>query len=619
MASISRESIEKILDAADIVDVVGSYFPLKRAGVNFTALCPFHNEKSPSFNVSPQRQIFHCFGCQESGDSISFVQKYEGLSFTEAARKLADKVGVIIEEEVFDPAAEEKRRSRSQVLKLQGLAADWFHHQLFKKPWAQPARDYLKSRAIGMETARSWKFGYAPEESRHFMEFARSEGFSQELLVAGGLAKWSDENNHRRGAYAFFRHRLMFPVNNEFGEPIAFSGRVLSPDQKGGKYVNSPETVLFNKSKTFFGLDRSKRAIMKESRVVICEGQLDMVASFEAGIEHVVAPLGTAFTEDHARLLKRYTEEAVLCFDSDTAGVNAATKAFRVLAPSGMLVRLALLPSGEDPDSLIRREGADALKQILASAPEFFDFQIDRRGSTLTEGSLRERLQFARDLAAEVALVKDKMLQDSLVSRITVRLGVGEDDIRKHVRNAAATQDKAEKGRQRREERERAGLSTGRRPADSAAKEEAPTGPPVEITNRSIRLLCQALLTDAATRAAIVAEPVPAWFRSLPETELLTELWRADFNPASPASLNAFLALRPAAERAFLSRILAEPGPQFTPELGRECLAALQRQSRQREIASLKARLGDRQLPSAEAERISKQLLDLRNQVNERR
>jgi DNA primase len=619
MASISRESIEKILDAADIVDVVGSYFPLKRAGVNFVAICPFHNEKSPSFNVSPQRQIFHCFGCQESGDSISFVQKYEGLPFAEAARKLADKLGVIIEEEAFDPEAEAKRRSRAQVLKLQGVAADWFHHQLFKKSWAQPARDYLKSRGIGMETARNWKFGYAPDDSRHFFEFAKAEGFTQEQLVSGGLAKWSDENNPRRGAYAFFRHRLMFPVNNEFGEPIAFSGRVLSPDQRGGKYVNSPETAIFSKSKTFFGFDRSKRAIMKEGRVVVCEGQLDMVASFEAGIEHIVAPLGTAFTEEHGRLLKRYTEEVVLCFDSDTAGINAATKAFRVLAPVGMLVRLAMLPSGEDPDSLIRKQGPDALRDILASAPEFFDYQIDRRGSALTDGSLRDRLQFARDLAAEVALVKDKMLQDSLVSRITVRLGVGEDDIRKQVRNAAATREKAEKGRQVREEREKAGLSTGRRPTVPAASEdETPKGVAVEINNRSIRLLCQALLTDAETRAAIISSPLPDWFRSLPETELLTELWRANFDPSAPASLNAYLAMCPAPERACLIRILAEPSPQFTPELARECLVALHRQSRQREIAALKARLGDRKLPPLEAERISKQLLDLRNQVNER-
>ena len=185
-------------------------------------------------------------------------------------------------------------------------------------------------------------------------------------------------------------------MNNDFGEPIAFSGRVLSKDQGGGKYVNSPETILFNKSKTFFGLDKSKRAILREKRAIICEGQLDLIAAYEAGIENIVAPLGTAFTPDHAKILKRHTDEVVLCFDSDTAGLNAASKAFRILAPSGMLIRLALLPEGEDPDSLIQKKGIDALREILDTAPEFFDFQIDRRGGKLNQGSLRERLNFVQ-------------------------------------------------------------------------------------------------------------------------------------------------------------------------------------------------------------------------------
>ncbi|MEM6916649.1 MAG: DNA primase, partial [Verrucomicrobiota bacterium] len=373
MALISQETIEKILDGVDIVELIQGYFPLKRAGTNWVAVCPFHNEKTPSFNVNPSRQTFHCFGCQAGGDAIRFVMMYDNLPFPEAAKTLADRAGVMIQEEVLDPQELAKIRGRSELKRMQASAADWFHRLLFKSPSAQPARDYLRNRGITMEVSRNWKFGFAPEDQRAFFEWAHGAGFTVEQLVQGGLAKWRDENRPDRGAYSFFRHRLMFPVNDGMGEPIAFSGRVLSKEQRGGKYVNSPETGLFNKSKTFFGLDKSKRAIIQAKRAIVCEGQLDMIATFEAGIPNIVAPLGTAFTKDHARILKRHTDEVVLCFDSDTAGLNAASKAFRVLAPEGILVRLALLPEGEDPDSLIRSQGIGALEEILSSPPEFFD------------------------------------------------------------------------------------------------------------------------------------------------------------------------------------------------------------------------------------------------------
>ncbi|MCB1205146.1 MAG: DNA primase, partial [Verrucomicrobiae bacterium] len=445
MAIIPPETVQQILDATDIVEMIQGYFPLKRSGSNFQAVCPFHNEKTPSFNVNPQRQIFHCFGCHAGGDAIKFVMLYENLSFPEAAKRLADRAGVTIIEEILDAAEIKRQKGKSDQMRLQKAASEWFHRLLFKSPLAQPARDYLKSRGLSMETSRRWRFGYAPAEQRPFMDWARGEGFSVPQLVEGGLAKWRDENRHSQGAFSFFRHRLMFPVNNDHGDPIAFSGRVLSSDQPGGKYVNSPETAVFNKSRTFFGLDRSKRAILREKQAIVCEGQLDLIATFEAGIENIVAPLGTAFTSDHARILKRHTDEVILCFDSDNAGLNAASKAFRILAPTGILVRLALLPEGEDPDSFLRKHGVEALREIVGNAPEFFDFQIDRRGSRLNQGSLRDRLGFAREIAGDIALIEDKMLQDSLISRVTVRLGVGEEDVRKLVRDAVAAKLRQEK------------------------------------------------------------------------------------------------------------------------------------------------------------------------------
>jgi len=627
MAFISQETVQKVLDETDIVDLIQGYFPLKRAGVNYLALCPFHNEKTPSFNVNPSRQIFHCFGCQAGGDAIKFVMLYENLPFPEAAKHLASRAGITLQEEVYDPKAAAAQRQRGDLKRLQRTAADWFHRLLFKSPEAQAARDYLKSRGLGMETARQWKFGYAPSNQRLFFDWAKSEGFSHEQLVGGGLAKWSDENYPGRGAYSFFRHRLMFPVNDAMGEPIAFSGRVLSPDQRGGKYVNSPETPLFNKSKTFFGFDRSKRPIIRDKRAVVLEGQLDLIAAFEGGIENVVAPLGTAFTEDHARALKRVTDEVVLCFDSDTAGLNAAAKAFRLLAPNGILVRLALLPDGEDPDSLIRSQGAEALRGILESAPEFFDFQIDRRGSSLTQGSLRDRINFAKDLAADIALVEDKMLQDSLISRVTVRLGVGEDEIRKLVRGAVATRLNAEKSKLRRSAAsarrdQSASTEDATEPSGEGGSPSYPSQASVpsgdgEIRNRSIRLLCKALLTDPATRSALVARPLPDFLDRLTETELLAWLWRSDFDPARPSSVNAFLNTLPPAEHHTAVQLINAESVSLTPALADECLRALKKQSIQNQIAVLESRLGAPGLALEGILTLNKELLDLRSQLRE--
>jgi len=624
MAIIPQETVQEILDATDIVELIQGYFPLKRAGTNYLAICPFHNEKSPSFNINPQRQIFHCFGCQAGGDAIKFMMLYDNLSFPEAAKKLAGQVGVVVREEVLDPKEEARQRGRSDILRLQKAAADWFHRLLFKSPAAQEARDYLKSRGLTMETSRTWKFGYAPTEQKPFIDWARDEGFSIAQLVEGGLAKWREENNPHKGAYSFFRHRLMFPVNNDFGEPIAFSGRVLSKDQGGGKYVNSPETVLFSKSKTFFGLDKSKRAILREKRAVICEGQLDLIAAYEAGIENIVAPLGTAFTPDHARILKRHTDEVVLCFDSDTAGLNAASKAFRILAPSGMLIRLALLPEGEDPDSLIRKQGIGALREILESAPEFFDFQIDRRGGQLNQGSLRERLNFARDLSADIALIEDKMMQDSLISRVTIRLGVGEDDIRKLVRDAIAAKSRTEKAQFKRDavNLRRQSESSGRpeRGGENRISEPVESDErtaPIEITNRSIRLLCRGILIDAEIRKEITEQPIPDFFRNLTETEVLTQVWQANFDPASPASVNAFVGQLAPAEQHCVNRLLSDESARITPELARDCLTALRKQSIQRQISVTKAQLGAPGLPENEVTLLSKVLLDLRELLNE--
>ncbi|MCB1230943.1 MAG: DNA primase [Verrucomicrobiae bacterium] len=626
MGQIPRETIERIIDETDIVEVVSSYFPLKRAGSRFVALCPFHNEKSPSFGVNPQRQIFHCFGCGEGGDVIGFVQKYENLPFVDAVKKLADRAGIPIIEQAFDAKEEAGRRHRRELQTVMSRATEWYHRMLLRAPVAQAARDYLKGRGIGIEIAKRWQLGYAPEDSNALMKWGRENSYSVAQLVDCGLAQWREESNPSRGAYARFRHRLMFPVANDFGDVIAFSGRVLSADQGGGKYVNSPETSLFSKSRTVFGLDKSKRAIVRENRVIVVEGQIDMISVFEAEIENVVGQLGTALTDQHARLLKRQvgeSGEAVLCFDSDAAGYNATVKGFSVLAGEGVLVRVASLPQGEDPDSYLKKNGAEAFQKIIEGAPEFFDYLIDTIGSTRNLDSLRDRIAFVRELAEHIALVKDKMLQDSLINRITTRLGVGETDVRRLVAEAKSAADRAERGHQRREAAE-ARRHDGK---GDPTKPGKPSGTPgatqqgqvgdLTLSNRTVRLLCQLLLNDAPTRARLTRQPPPAFLRDLPGTELLTRLWLAEFDPSSNASVAAFTSTLDPAEQRAVARLREESLPPIEEGFVDDCLRSLHRQALQNRIRGVKARLNDRQLSPERLAALSQELLDLTKQLND--
>src|SRR6266576_3251583 len=374
--AIPSETIEQIAAANDIVEVIGSYFPLKRAGANFKALCPFHQEKTPSFTVSPQRQTFHCFGCGVGGSVFRFVMDYEHVDFPSAVRKLAARVGITLIEERGSSGAEDRQHeARRTLLQLQGEAATWFHENLIRKEFAEPARKYLKKRGITAEIAKRWRLGYAPDEWDAFGSWARGRGYDTRDLIASGLVKTKDDaaDAPSRSAYDRFRGRIMFPICNDVGEVIAFSGRMLQNEAEGAKYLNSPETPLFRKGSVLFGLNKTKRALIDANCAIVCEGQLDLITLFEAGITNVVAPQGTAFTESQARVLKRFVNEVVLCFDADTAGQNAAERSLEALLQNELVVRVVEMPAVEDPDSLVRREGREEFEKRIAKAHDFFD------------------------------------------------------------------------------------------------------------------------------------------------------------------------------------------------------------------------------------------------------
>jgi DNA primase len=423
---IPPDKLEQVRAASDIVDIIGAVLPLKRAGANFVALCPFHKEKSPSFNVNPHRQIFHCFGCHKGGDVFTFVREYENLSFVEAVKRLAERASIPLE---FDsqPGRQQARHLKDALLHLHDQIAQRWHLILTREPAGQIARDYLGKRGVSDDAVKLFRLGYAPEAWDDTVTWARTNGFEPALVEQAGLILHKEDTIRY---YDRFRGRLMFPICDEQGRVIGFSGRILAGDEKAAKYVNSPETPIFTKGKVFFGLDKSKRAILDAGFAIICEGQLDLIACFMAGVRNIVAPQGTAFTTDHARILKRYVDEVVLCFDSDSAGQNAAVRVLDALLAAGLTIRVVTVPSPHDPDSFIQEQGGPAFLQLVEKAEGFFDFYLNRLCSVNDKSTDKGRVAIVTHMSQALHKTGNAMLLDTYAQKTALRLGVETASIR---------------------------------------------------------------------------------------------------------------------------------------------------------------------------------------------
>ena len=431
--TLSPATRERIRAASDIVDIIGSYLPLKRAGANFTALCPFHKEKTPSFNVNPHKQIFHCFGCHKGGDVFTFVKEYENIGFMDAVRRLAERAKIPIE---FDqsPVEQQSRHLKDQLLQIHEQIAQRWQNCLLNEAAGQTARDYLAKRGVSPEAVKLFRLGAAPDLWDDTVNWAKSKDHDLAIVEKAGLiirkTETPDPNSQTRNFYDRFRGRLMFPICDEQGRVIGFSGRILSGDEKTAKYVNSPETPIFTKSRVFFGLDKSKRAILDAGFAIVCEGQLDLIACFMGGVQNIVAPQGTAFTEQHARIIKRYVDEVVLCFDSDEAGQNAAVRSLDHLLASGLAVRVAVVPAPHDPDSFIKANGGEAFRQLVENAEGFFDYYLNRLCKLDDANSDKGRNAILRGMAEAVHKTGNVVLVDKYAQKTALRLGVSPEAVR---------------------------------------------------------------------------------------------------------------------------------------------------------------------------------------------
>jgi DNA primase len=418
MALISPDSVERVKQAADIVEVVSAHTDLRRQGARYVGLCPFHDERTPSFSVEPTEKLYHCFGCGVGGDVIKFIEEKDGLNFAEAVELLADRYGVELEREQEDPRAEAKRQRRRRLEELLDRAAAFYSSYLWESEEAGKARDYLAGRGLGEEVLRKFGVGYAPSAWDKLLVRGQRAGFSVDELRGVGLV----QRGRSGGDYDRFRERIMFPIRDRRGRVLGFGGRAMRSDQ-GAKYVNTAETEFFHKSQILYGVDQAKAAIAKAGRAVVVEGYTDVLALHQAGLEEAVAVMGTAITPDQVAALSGMVDEVVLALDADSAGQEAMLRAQSVAAGRRMRLRVAAMPAGEDPaEMMAAEEGPGRFRGLLEKAEELVAFQVGLVLGRTDTGSPVARDQALAEVAPVLAGMGESAGREDLVRRVAERL-----------------------------------------------------------------------------------------------------------------------------------------------------------------------------------------------------
>jgi DNA primase len=475
----SSDFKETVKQQADIVRIVSDYVKLKKAGAqNYSGLCPFHNEKTPSFSVHATRQFYHCFGCGVSGDVFSFVQKVENITFPEAVRVVAQKLGIALPKISYSSPAEAKEAQLRTVLLDVHERAGAFFQEYLRRPEGAHAREYLAGRGLNDETVKTFRIGYAPDSGFVLRDRMKVE-FEEEVLRESGLFSWKAETGRQPSAvssqqntrsldsarddknegpqpeassqkpaaaamYSKFRNRVMFPIANEAGRVVGFTGRTLSADEKAGpKYLNSPETAIYSKSRLLFNLNQAKEAIRKLDYAILVEGQMDCISVFAAGFHNVIASSGTAFTELQAKLLGRFAKNVVVNFDPDTAGAKATERTLGLLVEEEFQVKVLTLESGFDPDLFIRRKGKDAYAGALKHSQKYFDYLIERARAQFPVRSAEGKVKAVNYLLPHIQRVPSRIVRDELAREMAQKLGIDSSVLRQELKHAAANRSTA--------------------------------------------------------------------------------------------------------------------------------------------------------------------------------
>jgi len=551
---------DAVKQQADIVRIVGDYVKLKKTGAqNFTGLCPFHKEKTASFSVHATRQFYHCFGCGASGDVFSFVQKVENITFPEAVRAVAQKLGIAIPRQApSSPAEAKEARLRTAVLELNERAAAFFEDQL-NRPEAAKAREYLASRGLSDEAIKTFRIGYAPE-SGFLLRDRLMQGSDAELLKASGLVSWKADAGEGAALYSRFRDRIMFPIANESGKIIAFTGRALKEGQNekaGPKYLNSPETAIYSKSRVLFNLNHAREAIRRLDYAILVEGQMDCISVFMAGYHNVIATSGTAFTEAQVRLLARYTKNVVVNFDPDAAGAAAAERSLALLIAEDFRVKVLTLEPGFDPDLYLRKKGKEAYAAALRTAADYFDYLIERARASFPSRTPEAKVKAVNFLLPHLQRVPSGILRDELMNNMAQKLGIESARLRQELKHAVTTR---------------------------AAVIKAPAEPQVSDAERIlIRAITLGDGSDIQAEAhAALAEGL---HEGLGSEELLNAL--ATGGPAT----DALAAELPDTQRRVLAATLMNEAEELSGALLQQALNALRRRQLERRQRNLRAQI----------------------------
>lgn len=415
---IPESVIDQVLERTDIVNVISRYVPLKKTGRNYKAPCPFHHEKTPSFVVSPDKQIYHCFGCGAGGNVFSFLMKHDNMQFPEAVEFLAEQAGV-------DMPRDSRTRERDAVsdvlYKTNEMACQFFQAHLARN---KAAADYLGSRGIGADAIKKFKIGYAPDAWEGLLNFARSKGAGADILEKAGLAI----SNDRGGHYDRFRNRIMFPISDIKERVLGFGARVM--DASLPKYINSPETPIYSKGRNLYGLNASKDAIKKAGHALVVEGYLDFLVPYQAGVQNIIATLGTALTIDQIKLVRRFANTVITVYDPDEAGESASLRSLDLFVSEGMNVYIAELPAGFDPDSYIRKYGADDFKRLVKSAKNIFDYKFEKLASRFNAGTTHGKASIVAEMLPTIAKIENAVSKSELLKKLANKLSVDEDAVK---------------------------------------------------------------------------------------------------------------------------------------------------------------------------------------------
>jgi DNA primase len=643
---------ETLKQQADIVRIVGDYVKLKKAGAqNFSGLCPFHAEKTPSFSVHATRQFFHCFGCGESGDIFTFVQKIENITFPEAIRLIAQKLGVPMPKMAFSSPEEARDAHLRMALLDVHVRATQFFQECLRRPEGANAREYLKGRGLDNETIARFRIGYAPDSGFALKDTLRRE-FDEDLLRESGLFSWkeaasselrapsnqsqkADESSTKGDAdgsepkpeqqnadsdqpplegggsqlvarssqppaiYSKFRNRVMFPIANDHGKVIAFTGRTLSTDDKAGpKYLNSPETALYSKSRVLFNLDNAKEAIRKLEYAILVEGQMDCLSVYAAGFHNVIASSGTAFTEIQAKLLGRFAKQVIVNFDPDTAGARATERTLGLLVEEEFNIRVLTLETGFDPDLYIRRKGKDAYGAALKSSQKYFDYLIDRARAQFPARNADSKVKAVNHLLPHIQRVPNRIVRDELALEISQKLGIDSAVLRQELKHVATTRSAAQV--KAAPEAQITGAERVLIRALASATEMQPSG-----TRSSARDGTDEEFDPA--RQAQFALQSEHLYEGLTSQSLIEALLAAD-----PGSADVMALPKTEEDRRLLAAILMSEEEELTPETVEGAVRALRRIYLRRRLEEVQQALQRPNLPLAERQALLQEKVRLK-------